>query len=58
MLKTNKSNEIKLKRKFVILPIQEVQSKIQQHQSPMGHLFCEKMTQREDKTVDIDKRKI
>ena len=58
MLKTNKSNEIKLKPKFVILPIQEVQSKIQQHQSPMGHLFCEKMTQREDKTVDIDKQKI
>ena len=57
MLKTNKSNELKLKPKFVILPIWDVQSKIQ-HQSPMGHLFCEKMTQREDKTVDIDKRKI
>ena len=51
MLKTSKSNEIKLKPKFVILPIQDVQSKIQQHQSPIGHLFCEKMTQREDKTV-------
>ena len=54
MLKTNKSIEIKLKPKFVILPIQDVQSKIQQHQSPMGHLFCEKMTQREDKTIDTD----
>ena len=58
MLKTNKSIEIKLKPKFVILPIQDVQSKIQQHQSPMGHLFCEKMTQREDKNIDTDKRKI
>ena len=58
MLKTSKSNEIKLKPKFVILPIQDVQSKIQQHQSPIGHLFCEKMTQREDKTVNTNKRKI
>ena len=58
MLKTNKSIEIKLKPKFVILPIQDVQSKIQQHQSPIGHLFCEKMTQREDKNVDTNKQKI
>ena len=58
MLKTNKSNELKLKPKFVILSIQDVQSKIQQHQSPMGHLFCEKMTQREDKNVDTNKQKI
>ena len=58
MLKTNKSNEIKLKPKFVIYPFQDVQSKIQQHQSPMGHLFCEKMTQREDKNIDTNKRKI
>ena len=58
MLKNNKSNVIKLKPKFVILPIQDVQSKIQQHQSPMGHLFCEETTQREDKTVDNGKQKI
>ena len=58
MLKTSKTNEIKLKTKFFILPIQDVQSKIQQHQSPMGHLFCEKMTQREDKTINTNKQKI
>ena len=58
MLKNNKSNEIKLKPKFFIYPIQDVQSKIQQHQSPIGHLFCEKMTQSEDKNVDTNKQKI